>query len=266
MTDSKVVGYIRVSPKIADIDNRIQRMQTATNNDLFIEKGIRGNVPLAERPEFQKLEQQLKAGDTLLIWWMTDFGLGFKGAFDVISELLAKGVSVKTYHQELSFIAEDTTTQALLRLLKGYAEIETQQRLLAAEFGRRKLKGDPKQWQEKFRGRRANHELHKSIAELLQTELTLQAIADQTGASISTVKRVKVKLQHKAEVMVSGNDEQSIQHTPSQDRARKHGYHRHHGRGGHRGKYQAKHQTERAQQIETTDLKESNTLRQRGAE
>ncbi|OEF27474.1 hypothetical protein A1QC_15030 [Vibrio rumoiensis 1S-45] len=195
-----MIGYLRVSPKIEDIDQRIEVMKNNTQGKLFIEKGVRGNVPLNERPQFQAARAMLNAGDTLLIWWMTDFGLGFKLAYDVITDLLSKGITVKTHHQDLTFSPNDAQTDALLRLIKGYEEIETYQRLMAAELGRRKLKGKPGEWEDKFRGRRANHELHKSIAKLLLTERTLQSIADETGASISTVKRVKAKLQHKMEM------------------------------------------------------------------
>lgn len=198
MTREKTIGYLRVSPKVEDIDNRIDVMTIEAQAALYIERGIRGNVALKERPEFQKAYSQLKAGDTLLIWWMTDFGLGFKLAYEVITDLLNKGISVKTYHQNLIFKPKDKQTETMLRLIKGYEEIETYQRLMAAELGRRKLKGNPEDWQAKFKGRRANHELHQRIAGLLTSEKTLQAIADETGASISTVKRVKAKAQHKS--------------------------------------------------------------------
>ncbi|MGO2496811.1 MAG: recombinase family protein [Vibrio litoralis] len=197
MTKTKIIGYLRVSPKVEDIDNRIDVMTNETQAALYIERGIRGNVALEERSEFQKAYAQLKVGDTLLIWWMTDFGLGFKLAYDVITELLNKGIIVRTYHQNLTFKPNDEQTDTMLRLIKGYEEIETYQRLMAAELGRRKLKGNPSEWQAKFKGRRANHELHQKIAQLLTSNKTLQAIADETGASISTVKRVKAKLQNK---------------------------------------------------------------------
>ncbi|WP_417878809.1 recombinase family protein [Vibrio sp.] len=198
MTQKKTIGYLRMSPKVEDIDNRIDVMTNETQAVLYIERGIRGNVALEDRPEFQKAYAQLKAGDTLLIWWMTDFGLGFKLAYDVITELLNKGIIVRTYHQNLIFKPNDEQTDTMLRLIKGYEEIETYQRLMAAELGRRKLKGNPSEWQAKFKGRRANRELHQKIAQLLTSDKTLQAIADETGASISTVKRVKAKLQNKA--------------------------------------------------------------------
>ncbi|HBV75836.1 MULTISPECIES: recombinase family protein [Vibrio] len=220
MPHPKVIGYLRVSPKIEDIDHRIEAMKNITQKLLFIEKGVRGHVPLDERPQFQLAISQINTGDTLLIWWMTDFGLGFKLAYDVITDLLSKGITVKTHHQNLCFKPNDDQTDALLRLIKGYEEIETFQRLMAAELGRRKLKDNKGEWDDKFRGRRANHELHKSIAKLLLTDRTLQAIADETGSSISTVKRVKSKLQRKAEI-----SSMEISH---RKRDRRHDRHTHH--------------------------------------
>ncbi len=226
MSKNKTIGYLRVSPKVADIDNRIEVMSQATQDMLLIEKGVRGNVPLNERPEFKKAYSQLEAGDTLMIWWMTDFGLGFKLAYDVITELLAKNISVKTYHQDLIFKPNDEQTSALLRLLKGYEEVETKQRLMAAELGRRKLRGHPDQWEAKFQGRRANQELHVKIIELLATDKTLQAIADETGSSISTVKRVKAKLKQR-ETGPNGHKDRAHKH-------RSHNYHKHNKHQGRR--------------------------------
>ncbi|MFV0574110.1 MAG: recombinase family protein [Vibrio sp.] len=219
---SKTIGYLRVSPKIEDIDTRIEEIKNATQDKLFIERGVRGNVPLNERPEFQKAIGELNQGDTLLIWWMTDFGLGFKLAFEVLTELLAKGIKVQTYHQNLTFMPNDEQTDAMLRLIKGYEEVETQQRLMAAEIGRRKMRGNPEEWEAKFRGRRANHELHHQISELLQTGKTLQIIADETGSSISTVKRVKAKMQGRAE----GKDERR-KGADSRHRGHRHGRRQH---------------------------------------
>lgn len=223
MPHPKVVGYLRVSPKIEDIDHRIEAMKNITQESLFIEKGVRGHIPLAERPQFQLAISQINAGDTLLIWWMTDFGLGFKLAYDVITELLSKGITVKTHHQNLCFKPNDDQTDALLRLIKGYEELETFQRLMAAELGRRKLKNNKGEWEDKFRGRRANHELHKNIAKLLLTDRTLQTIADETGSSISTVKRVKSKLQRKVEM-----SSMEITHHKSHKNDGRHGRHAHH--------------------------------------
>lgn len=226
MNNPKTIAYLRVSPKVADIDHRIEVMQAASQDALFVERGVRGNVPLEERPEFQKAYEHLQAGDTLLIWWMTDFGLGFKGAYEVIAKLLADNIHVKTYHQDLLFTPNDPQSDALLRLIKGYEEVETQQRLMAAELGRRKLRTNPEEWESKFQGRRANHEVHQKIAHLLATDKTLQAIADETGSSLSTVKRVKAKLQYRKQCQ----DQEGMR--PRHGKG-KHGHgHRTHGKQG----------------------------------
>ena len=85
-------------------------------------------------------------------------------------------------------------------MMQGFAESEKHKRLFAAELGRRSIKKDCEGWKAKFRGRQVNEEMHQQIAQALFEGKTLQAVADETGASISTVKRVKAKIKENDEL------------------------------------------------------------------
>ncbi|MBD1572961.1 recombinase family protein [Vibrio sp. S17_S38] len=192
--NNNTYGYIRISPKMKDVDSRIEQMQQYQSDlTLFKETGVRGNVVLLERPQYQLLAEKMIAGDTLVVWWLTEFSRQFDDCYKAIEGLLDKGIQIKTINQQLSLTPNSDSTQAVLQVLKGYADAETQHRLIAAEFGRRGLRIDKALWKEKFRGRRADKDQHQKIVTLLLEGKTLQAVADETGSSISTVKRVKAK-------------------------------------------------------------------------
>lgn len=177
-----------------DVDSRIEQLQQYQSDViLFKETGVRGNVALLDRPQYQLLAERLTTGDTLVVWWLTEFGRQFDDCYKTIEGLLDEGVKILTINQQLSLLPNNENTQAVLQVLKGYAEAETQHRLIAAEFGRRGLKTDKALWKEKFQGRRADKDQHQKIVALLLEGRTLQAVADETGSSISTVKRVKAK-------------------------------------------------------------------------
>jgi DNA invertase Pin-like site-specific DNA recombinase len=237
-------GYIRVSPKIKEIDQRIKALnEFSTEIKVFVETNVRGRVPLGERPQFQILKQQLNRGDELVVWWLSDFGREFEECHHQISALLAEGVTVKTLNQSLTFCAENETSEALLRMLQGYAEHGHQRRLMAAHLGRKALLNNPDEWQRKFRGRRGDSEKHAQIAQLLFEGKTLQSIAEETETSMSTVKRVKARLRDSddlGELSTRGNgrgqgrgDDLSAGHHHGGNR--RHGR-QHAGRGDHHGK------------------------------
>ncbi|MDO6708756.1 recombinase family protein [Photobacterium sp. 1_MG-2023] len=189
-------GYIRLSPKMTDPEALVRQItEVSPDLQLFRETGIRGNIPAEARPQYRALCEALQPGDQLVVRWITDLGFHFDACHQTLRQLLDQGVIVRTLTQPLTFKAECPITDALLLMLKGYASSQTQQRLWAAEASRHTLRKDSAAWQEKFRGRRANHALHREIAQLLRSGKTLQSVAEETGASLSTVKRVKAKMQ-----------------------------------------------------------------------
>ncbi|MBF8999868.1 recombinase family protein [Vibrio nitrifigilis] len=198
---SHCYGYIRVSPKIKDIDSRIEALKTQYQDiELFVETGIKGGVPLSERPKFQELDAKLENGDELVVWWIDELGKEFSHCLNNIKTLIDKGITIKSNVESLEFKLNDNISDALIKMLKGYAESEKHRRLFAAELGRRALKQEPGHWKEKFRGRQKNEGQHQEIAQALFEGKTLQAVADETGASLSTVKRVKAKIKQQDEL------------------------------------------------------------------
>ncbi len=131
---TKHYGYIRISPKITDIDSRIQAFSTYNAGiELFTETGVRGGVPLTERPVFTELDKKLSQGDELIVWWIDELGKEFATCINNIKTLINRGVTIKTIVQDLEFKLDDQITNALVKMMHGFAESEKHRRLFAAE-------------------------------------------------------------------------------------------------------------------------------------
>ncbi len=207
-------GYIRISPKIKDIDNRIDALKNYNENiQLIMETKIRGNIPLLERPRFSELNTKLQQGDELTVWWIDELGKEFATCVSNIKHLINRGITIKTLVQSLEFRLDDSITDSLIKMLQGYADSEHHRRIFAAEMGRRALREDHENWKAKFRGRKRDEGKHREIAQALFEGKTLQNVAEETGASLSTVKRVKAKIK----------DQDELGHLRERGHGRKHG-------------------------------------------
>lgn len=198
---SQTYAYIRRSPKNKDLERQIEAISHSYPDVNWLEDTqIRGYVPFTQRPAFEEYKDKFKPGDVVVVWWIDALGHHFEACHQAILSLLALDVEVKTISQNLSFKKDDFTTNALLAMLQGFAQSETQKRLSAAELARHKLREHPDKWQKKYRGRPKNKALHQQILSLLLSGETLHSTAQQTQASLSTVKRVKAKITHMKEI------------------------------------------------------------------
>jgi len=227
-------GYIRISPKIKDIDNRITAFKTYNENiKLITETKIRGCVPLIDRPQFSELSTQLQQGDELVIWWIDELGKEFTACISNVKNLLERGITIRTLIQPLEFKRDNQNTDALIKILQGYSESEQHRRLFAAELGRRALKKNSEHWKAKFRGRQKDEGMHREIAKSLFEGKTLQAVAEETGASLSTVKRVKARIKDQDELGSLRGHGRGGRHGNRHDgipneKRKRHGRHGHH--------------------------------------
>lgn len=186
--------YTRYSPKNRAYCDHLASLQAIAPNARHFEDKVQGCLPPTERQAFQQLLNTVKTGDTVIVWWLTVFGRDFSQALAIINLLLDKGVALKTVCEPLTFESNSVQTQSLLTVLSGYSKVQIQHRLFAAEQGRKAIKDQPEMWKKKFRGRPANTAKHQQIATLLLDGNTLQSVAEQCEVSLSTVKRIKAKL------------------------------------------------------------------------
>ena len=100
-----IYGYCRVSTNLQANEGEsleVQRrhlegwahMQGRQLDEVFVERGVSGSVPVAERPEGGRLWAQIQRGDTLVAAKLDRLFRSALDALQVVEQLKAKGVSL----------------------------------------------------------------------------------------------------------------------------------------------------------------------------
>jgi DNA invertase Pin-like site-specific DNA recombinase len=113
------LGYGRVSTQDQNLEAQADALKTAGANKLFIEK-ITGTK--ASRPELDKLREQMRAGDTLVITRLDRLGRSAKDLLEISADLETKGVALEVLEQNIN-----TTTpegKLFFTLIAAFAEFE----------------------------------------------------------------------------------------------------------------------------------------------
>ena len=97
------IGYARVST--ADQDPQLQLDALAAEDCLKIYKDVATGTK-ADRPQWQACLDDLRPGDTLIIWRIDRLGRSLRDLVDIVSALEARGVGVKSLTNGIV----DTTT------------------------------------------------------------------------------------------------------------------------------------------------------------
>jgi DNA invertase Pin-like site-specific DNA recombinase len=116
---SQRLGYGRVSTLDQNLEAQADALTAAGANKLFIEK-ITGTK--ASRPELDKLREQMRHGDTLVITRLDRLGRSAKDLLSISSELEDNGVALEVLEQNIN-----TTTpegKLFFTLIAAFAEFE----------------------------------------------------------------------------------------------------------------------------------------------
>ena len=98
MTTQKL-GYGRVSTQDQNLDAQSDALKKAGVDKIFIEK-ITGTK--ASRPELDKLREQMREGDTLIVTRLDRLGRSTKDLLSIASELEDKGVELEVLEQNIN--------------------------------------------------------------------------------------------------------------------------------------------------------------------
>ncbi len=96
---SQRLGYGRVSTQDQNLDAQKDALKKAGVDKIFIEK-ITGTK--ASRPELDKLREQMRKGDTLVITRLDRLGRSTKDLLGIASELQEKGVELEVLEQNIN--------------------------------------------------------------------------------------------------------------------------------------------------------------------
>ena len=177
------IGYARVSTQDQDLALQLDALQAAGCGKIYKEK-ITGST--RERPELQKLLDQLREGDIVVIWKLDRLARSLKDLVNLVNEIQEKGGALHSLNDQI-----DTTTphgKFTFHVFAALAEFERdiiRERTkagLSAARARGRVGGRPKGLSKK-----AQHTA--IIAEKLyqERELTVKEICEQLSISRGTL-------------------------------------------------------------------------------
>jgi DNA invertase Pin-like site-specific DNA recombinase len=177
-----LLGYARVSTTEQDASLQKDALKAAGCLKIFTDKA---SGSLDHRPQLDRLLDQLRPGDTIVVWRLDRLGRSLKHLIQLIEDLAEKGVGFRSLTEGM-----DTTTaggKLIFSIFGALAEFERsliRERTvagLAAARARGRVGGrPPKMTPDKVRVARQLYDAR---------ELTVEQIAETIGVSRKTVYR-----------------------------------------------------------------------------
>ena len=174
------IGYARVSTSDQNPNLQTDALTAAACEKIYTDT-ISGAK--ADRPELKKLKDQLRKGDTLVVWRLDRLGRSLKDLIEWITELEAQGVAFKSLHENI-----DTSTPSgklVFHVFGALAEFERnliKERTnagLAAARARGKVGGRPNKLSD--RKQQMAKDMYNS------KKYTIQTICEELGISKPTL-------------------------------------------------------------------------------
>lgn len=178
-------GYARVSTWQQDLEAQIQALKKEGCDKIYKEK-FTGTKK--ERPEFQKLLEILKPGDTLVVTKLDRFARSASDGMEIIKDLFERGVKVHVLNMG---IVEDTPTgRLILNIMLAFAEFERDMIVERTQEGKAIAKKRPG-----FREGRPRKYSKKQIEHAIKLKdeegYSYKQVEEMTGISKSTLIRAK---------------------------------------------------------------------------
>ena len=114
------IGYARVSTEEQNLDRQLDSLKEAGCEKIFREK-ITGTKK--ERPELDKLMEQLRSGDLIIISDLTRLSRSVKDLFSLVDQIEKKGANIKSLKESWM----DTSTpqgKLMFTIFAGISQFE----------------------------------------------------------------------------------------------------------------------------------------------
>jgi len=176
------VGYARVSTKEQSLDIQIKALQSAGCKLIYQEKvsGV-GRT----RPEFEKMMQQIRKDDVLIIWRLDRLARSTKILLETVEKLKDCGASFKSL-QEPWADTTSATGRLVMTFFAGLAEFERDLIRDRTDVGRRAALERGVQF---GRPTKMTEEQLKLAKKLLKQGKSIRYVADVFGVHFTTLYR-----------------------------------------------------------------------------
>ena len=184
-----IYGYMRVSTvgqtkgNSLEEQERILRMNGAM---ILYQDAFTGTK--TSRPNFNKLLEILKEGDTLIITKLDRFARNTVEGINVVQHLLERGVRVNILN--MGTVDNTPTGKLILTVMLGFAEFERDMIMQRTSEGKSIAKTKSGYWE----GRPPKYDEETLVeAALLLESYTYRQVSEMTGISKSTLQRIRKK-------------------------------------------------------------------------
>jgi DNA invertase Pin-like site-specific DNA recombinase len=176
-------GYARVSTTDQKLENQIESLKNSGAEIIYQEK-FTGTT--TERPEFNKLLNELKANDTLIVTKLDRFARNTREALDIIQILFKRNIKVNILNMGL--IDNTPTGQLIFTIFSAFAQFERDMIVTRTQEGKIYAKTHDPYFHE-GRPQTYTDEQIRLAYELRQQGMTYKMIARKTGISERTQQR-----------------------------------------------------------------------------
>lgn len=176
-------GYARVGTSDQKLENQIDLLKSAGADKIFQEK-YTGTT--TQRPEFQKLLNELKVNDTLIVTKLDRFARNTTEALELIQKLFKQNIKVNILN--MGVIDNTPTGQLIFTIFSAFAQFERDMIVTRTQEGKMYAKAHDPNFRE-GRPQTYSDEQIQLAYELRQQGMTYKMIERKTGISIATQKR-----------------------------------------------------------------------------
>jgi len=176
-----LIGYARVSTQDQNLDLQQKALQHAGCEKIYEDKisGLR-----ADRPGLEQALEQLREGDTFVVWKLDRLGRSVKNLREITAKLEKTKVHFKSLTDHI-----DTTSPMGRFFFHVMASLAQMERELIVERTRAGLKAAKQRGRIGGRKRRMTDSKIESAKKLLADGIPPKEVADNLGVSIPTLYR-----------------------------------------------------------------------------
>lgn len=178
-------GYARVSTRHQDLEGQLRHLEEERCDKVFFEK-ITGTK--SDRPEFQKLLQEIQTGDTLVVTKLDRFARSTQDALNTIKYLFEKGIRINVLN--LGIIENTSTGRLVFTIFSAFADFERDLIVERTQEGKEIAKQRP--GFKEGRPQKYSKQQIDLAMQLLETH-SYSEVEKMTGISKSTLTRYKRK-------------------------------------------------------------------------
>lgn len=179
-----VYGYARVSTKGQardgnSLSDQWQKLKEAGAEEIFVDSFTGTKL---DRPEFDKLREVIKAGDTLVVTKLDRIARSANQGSELVQELLSQGVRVHVLN--MGMMDNTPTGKLIMNVMFAFAEFERDMIVQRTQEGKEIAR--QKQGYHEGRPKLDVPEFQKFLEKTKRHELTITAACKQLGISRSS--------------------------------------------------------------------------------